>query len=455
MSQFCGCQVKDTKVLRKLVINRIYRRFSTLKSHQGFRRYAINTTWMMAEQLLRIIAGLFVGIWIARYLGPEQFGVFSYVVAFSAIFTGIAKLGLDAIVVRELVNRPELRDVYLGTAFWLKVLGALLAITLISFILPLTSNDAKTNLFIFIVSTGFVFQSFEVVEFYFQSQVMAKIVSICKSVQLALSSIIKIYLVLIQAELLWFVIATALDAVCLGISYLMAYRIKNNTSFYKHFDAEVSKKLLKDSWPLILSSLVVMVYVRIDQVMIKEMLGDYEVGIYSAAVRLSEAFYFLPVLVSASLFPAIINAKKQGLNIYLSRMQRLYTFMIWSAVLIALPTTFLSAWLINLLFGSDYTGADRVLIIHIWASVFVFLAVSSGKYLTNEGKTKKVFARNLIGMVVNIALNFILIPRNGIEGAAVATLISWTISGYIYDFIDKDQYVMACQKTKGFFGVFK
>ncbi|MBD3822795.1 MAG: flippase, partial [Thiotrichales bacterium] len=344
---------------------------------------------MMGEQFLRIIAGLLVGIWVARYLGPEQFGVFSYVLAFTAIFGGIAKLGLDGIMVRELVNHPESRDVYLGTAFWLKIIGALIVIGLMAAIVPFISNNDTTNLFIFIIAVGLVFQSFEVIEFYFQSQVLAKIVSICKVIQLALSSIIKITLVLNEAELLWFVLVTAFDALSLAFGYAVAYSLsKDHRSFYKHFDIGIAKQLLKDSWPLIFSAIVVMIYMRIDQIMIKEMLGEYEVGIYSAAVRLSEAFYFIPTLITASLFPAILNAKSQSEALYKQLLQRLYTFMVWTAIAIALPMTFLSDWLILLLFGQAYLEAGKVLMIHVWSMPFVFLLVASGKWFIAEGLTR-------------------------------------------------------------------
>lgn len=285
-----------------------------LKNHQGFRRYAANTSWMMAEQMLRIIAGLFVGIWVARYLGPEQFGLFSYVLAFTAIFGGIAKLGLDGIMVRELVNHPEKRDTYLGTAFWLKILGAFIVMGLMAAIVPFTRNDATTNLFIFIIAAGLVFQSFEVVEFYFQSQVLAKIVSICKVIQLALSSIIKIYLVLTEAELIWFVLVTAFDALSLAVSFFIAYQLRKNPTFYKHFDLSIAKQVLKDSWPFIFTALIISIYMKIDQVMIMEMLGAESVGHYSVAVTLSTAWYFVPIIIATSLFPAMVSSRKNNLD---------------------------------------------------------------------------------------------------------------------------------------------
>ncbi|MAF16640.1 MAG: O-unit flippase [Marinomonas sp.] len=422
-----------------------------LRNHEGFIKYLRNTSWMMAEQFLRIIAGLFVGIWVARYLGPEQFGIFSYALAFTAIFAGVAKLGLDGIVVRQLVNEPEKKEVYLGTAFWLKIIGAFLAMGVMALIVPFTSNDAITNLFIFIIASGLIFQSFEVVDFYFQSRVMAKIISICKVSQLCLSSCIKIYLVITQSELIWFVLVTTFDAISLSASYFIAYKFRRGSFFYKHFDIGVARRLLKDSWPLIFSAIVVMIYMRIDQIMIKEMLGEYEVGIYSAAVRLSEAFYFIPTLLSISLFPAILSAKKKSEKLYKNRLQLLYTLMVWIAVAIALPLTFLSDWLVIFLFGSAYKESGIILSVHAWSAVFVFLGVSFSKYLIAENLSKIALKRTFLGAIINVVLNIWLIPNYGVLGAAIATLISQLFANYIYDCLDlrlKGQFII---KTKSIF----
>ena len=170
---------------------------------------------MFAEQLLRMIAGLLVGIWVARYLGPEQFGVFSYAIAFASLFSSIAKLGLDGIVVRDLVKEPEQRDCYLGTAFWLKLMGAILMLGIVAISMQLTSSDHLTNLYILIIASGAIFQSFEVVDFYFQSKVLSKFVSICKMTQLFISSLLKLYFIFTGAELIYFVLITIVDQVTL------------------------------------------------------------------------------------------------------------------------------------------------------------------------------------------------------------------------------------------------
>lgn len=426
-------------------------KLTALKNHAGFIRYFKNTSWMMGEQFLRIIAGLFVGIWVARYLGPEQFGLFSYVLAFTAIFGGIAKLGLDGIMVRELVNHPEKRDTYLGTAFWLKILGAFIVMGLMAAIVPFTSNDATTNLFIFIIAAGLVFQSFEVVEFYFQSQVLAKIVSICKVIQLALSSIIKIYLVLTEAELFWFVLVTAFDALSLAVSYFIAYQLRKNPTFYKHFDLSIAKQLLKDSWPLIFSAVFAMIYLRIDQVMIKEMLGVEEVGIYAAAVKLSEAFYFIPALLTASLFPAILNAKKKCETLYITRLQKLYALLIWLSVTAAVIMTFIGQKIIDVLFGVAYYAAGEILVVHIWASIFIFISAGFGRYLMTENLAIINMYRVVFGALINVILNYVFIPTYGAIGAAYATLISLFLVNYVFDILNKRLWMQLRMKIVAFY----
>ena len=407
------------------------------KTHQGFRRYFANTSWMFAEQMLRMIAGLLVGIWVARYLGPEQFGVFSYAIAFASLFSSIAKLGLDGIVVRDLVREPEQRDSYLGTAFWLKLGGALIMLGAVALATQFTSSDRLTNLYILIIASGAIFQSFDVVDFYFQSQVLSKFVSICKMTQLLISSLLKLYFIFTGADLIWFVLVTLVDQLTLALSLYFAYRYQKLGGFYRYFDVTLAKQLLKDSWPLIFSGLVVMIYMRIDQIMIKEMLGEREVGLFSAAVRLSEVWYFIPMIITASLFPSIVNAKKRSEELYYTRLQRLYTIMVWLAIAIALPMTFLSDWLVTLLYGEAYREAGQVLMVHIWAGVFVFLGVASGSWLISENLQWIAFYRTFSGAIINIILNFVLIPIYGLIGAAIATVIAQTMAAFAFDILTK------------------
>jgi O-antigen/teichoic acid export membrane protein len=408
---------------------------------------------MLAEQILRIFAGLFVGIYVARYLGPEQFGVYSYVTAFVTLFAAVAKLGLDSIAVRDLVNHPERRDVYLGTAFWLKLLGALLALGMMAVVVQFTGNDATTNLYIFIIGSGLFFQSFDVVDFYFQSRVLSKYVAAVKMVQLALSSLLKLYLIFIQTDLLWFVVVSVIDQMSLALSLAFAYRRQKIGSFFGHFDRDAAIAMLGNSWPLVLSSIAVTVYMKIDQIMIKEMLGERNVGLYSAAVKLSEAWYFVPVVITAAVFPAIANAKKISKALYYQRLQRLCTLMAWLAIVVALPVTFLADPVVGLLYGPYYRDTGSVLAIHIWGAVFVFLGIASGVFFTVENYTKKTLYRTSLGATSNVLLNLVLIPRYGINGAAAATVLSQFFVNFLYDFFDKNTRDIAIIKMKALFPI--
>lgn len=415
-------------------------------AHRGFIRYFKNTSWMLGEQVLRIVSSLFIGIWVARYLGPDKFGILSYILAFTAIFSIIANLGLDDIIVRELIKHPEKDNTYLGTIFWLKVVGAIMVIGIISIAIQFTSNDEDVNQFIFIISISSVFQSFGVIAFYFQAQVLAKFISICKITQLILSSFVKIYLVLAESELIWFVLAALFDTIMLSVALCVAYQIHGKPGFYKYFDFNVAKYLLKDSWPLILSGIVIMIYMRIDQIMIREMLGEYEVGIYSVAVRLSEAWYFIPMIIANSLFPAILKYKQVGKEIYYQRLQRLYTLMVWLAIAIALPVTFLGNSIVNYLYGEIYYGAGKILIVYIWASIFIFLGVASAQWLIAENFVYFAFLRNAFGAIVNIIMNLILIKKYGAIGAAYATVLATLSAFLICDLFRKETRCMFLMK---------
>ena len=394
---------------------------------------------------------LFVGIYVARYLGPERFGLLSYALSFVGIFVALATLGLDEVVVRELIKTPEQREKILGTSFLLKLVGTLLMWAAILVAIPLTENDLQTNILIIIIAFGTVFQAFNVIDLNFQAKVKSKYVVHAQFVQLIISSIVKIILVVNEAPLIWFASVYSLDVIVLAMGLVFAYLYNGDNIFSWKWSFETSKYLLHDSWPLILAGVVISVYMKIDQVMIKEMLGAKEVGLYAAAVKLSEAWYFIPMAIASSLFPAIINAKVYQKEVYYQRLQKLYDLMVWIAIAIALPTTFLSTLVVEFLYGKEYLGSSSVLIIHIWTAVFVFLGVASSKYLLAENFIKKTFYRTFIGALLNIIMNYYLIGIIGIQGAAISTLVSHFFAAYFYDILDKDLRIMFIMKTKSLF----
>ena len=426
----------------------ILKKIVQLKHHSGFRKYFANTSWLLGERALRIAVSLFVGIYVARYLGPERFGLLSYALSFVGIFVALATLGLDEVVVRELIKTPEQREKILGTSFLLKLVGTLLMWAAILVAIPLTENDLQTNILIIIIAFGTVFQAFNVIDLNFQAKVKSKYVVHAQFVQLIISSIVKIILVVNEAPLIWFASVYSLDVIVLAMGLVFAYLYNGDNIFSWKWSFETSKYLLHDSWPLILTGVAISVYMKIDQVMIKEMLGAKEVGLYAAAVKLSEAWYFIPMAIASSLYPAIINARVFQKEVYYQKIQNLFDLMVWIAVSIALPTTFLSTLVVEFLYGKEYLGSSSVLIIHIWTAVFVFLGVASSKYLLAENFIKKTFYRTFFGALLNIIMNYYLIRIIGIQGAAISTLVSHFFAAYLYDFFDKDLRNMFIFKTK-------
>lgn len=401
--------------------------------NEGFKKYASNTGWLFSEQILRSLSGILVGVWVARYLGPEQFGIYSYAISFVVLFGAIAHLGLQVIVVRELINKPDQEKSMMGTALYMQVVGALVLILLISSILPFTSNDGTTNVYILIIASGLIFQSFQVIDFYFQSKVLARYVSICRLVQLTISSILKIGFVLAEVELIYFVVVLVIDNITLAIALCFAYWKHGGTSFHKFFDLSTFRFLIRESWPLIVANLVHIIYMRIDQVMIKEMMDAASVGVYSAAVRFSEAWYFVPVLIGQSLFPAIINAKKNSNVQYIHRLQILLNVMMAVSVAVGLFFTFYADFLIEFFYGESYKGASTVLSLQVWAGIFVASGVVANKWYIVEGYQKYTMYPTSVGALLNVVLNLLLIPKYGIVGSAVATLVAQMVASVLFN----------------------
>ncbi len=399
-------------------------------SSKGFKKYLANTGWMFFEKVLRILLAFTVSIFLARYLGPSDYGLFNYVLSFTGLFTILSSFGIEGILTRELVKSPDKADELLGTCFRLRLIGSFLSIVLTISAAILIEEPLSTLFLIIIISSGTFFQSITVVEQYFQAKVEAKKNVIAQSSSFFITSVLKIILILFEQPLVMIVFAHVSEFIFLSIGYFIIYFRSGNKFNDWSYSSYSAKKIVKDSWPLMLSGLVISVYMKIDQVMIKNMMTSADVGYYAAAVKLSEAWYFIPMTISASLFPAIINAKSVGRDFYLNRLQKLYDLLAAIAIGIAIPFTIFSDFIIKIVFGSSFMPASSVLTIYIWAGVGTFLGVASSQYLISENLTKLSFYRTLIGMIINVLLNIFLIPRYGINGAAFATLVSYTLATF-------------------------
>lgn len=404
------------------------KKIAQLKANAGFMKYLKNTSWLLGEKVLRIIAALTVGVWVIRYLGPSDYGVLSYAQSFVGIFAAFSTLGLTEILSRDLVKYPQDKNTLIGTSFFLQIMGSVVLMICLFCSFYFNENDELTQKIIIIIGLLTFISSFNVINSYFLSIVKNDAIVIVSVINLILSTLFKLLLIYAEAPLLYFVYVLVFDTVFLALGGVFVY-FKNEQSIFRwKFSLSMAKSLLSDSWPLILNLIFVSIYMRIDQVMIKEFMNSNAVGQYSAAVSLSQAVYFIPSVVGSSLFPAIVNAKKNSESLYFDRVQKLYDLMVVLAIAIALPLTFASDFLVNILFGEEFSQTGSVLSIHIWAGVFVFLGVSGSKWVITENLQRYSSICLGTGMLANIVLNYIMIPNFGIIGAAVATLISQSIS---------------------------
>jgi PST family polysaccharide transporter len=408
------------------------KKLSFLKSSDKLRGIIANTGWLFADRILRMGVGLFVGVWVARYLGVQQFGVFNYATAFVALFSTLSTLGLDAIVVRSIVREPEKRAEILGTAFWLKLLGGIAALVLaVSCIMVVRHDDSLTISLVAILSSVGIFQAFDTIDLWFQSQVQSKYTVIAKNTAFVVITLVKVILISIHAPLIAFAWA-ALGEIGLGaIGLIIYYRVRGYSPWLWPWSLPLAKTLLKESWPLILSGVTIMIYMRIDQIMLGQMVGDKAVGLYSAATRISEVWYFIPMAMASSVSPAIYAAKEVSESLYYRRIEQFLRLLSWLSIVVAVPMSFLSGTIITILFGKSYEASAYILAIHIWASLFVFMGVGTSSWFIAEGLTQFALRRTIIGAITNVFLNIFLIPAYGGVGAAIATVISQAFASFL------------------------
>jgi len=390
-----------------------------------------NTTWQFGDNILRMAVGLVVGVWLARYLGPEQFGLFSYALAFVALFAAVASLGLDDIVVRDIVRNPAHRDGILGTAFLLRLVGGTLSFLIAAgTIFLLRPADGLSRWLVTIIAAGAIFQAFNVIEFWFHSQVRAKYVVLAKNSAFLLCSLIKIVLILTAASLIAFAWVALFEVVAGSVGLVFAYNSRGNRLRDWRGSLKNAAGLLKDSWPLMLSGMVIMVYLRIDQVMLGEMAGNREVGIYSVAVRLSEVWYFVPTAIYWSVFPSIVEAKAANEELFYQRLQQMYNLMALSAYAVAVPVTLLAQWLVPFLFGEPYARGGLMLAVLIWTNVFSSLEIARSSFLTAMNWTRIYLVTVSLGCLLNVVLNYFLIPLYGGMGAVIASLFAYWFAAH-------------------------
>lgn len=417
----------------KKVKTSFFRNFSELK------KYLSNTIWMVSGKAYFIISSGITSILIARYLKPENFGLISYALSLVAIFSPIVTLGIEQILIREIVKDKEKENKLLGTSFFLQLTGgvvSLLALNLISYI---HESSSETRLIIMILSSILIFKSFDVFNYYLQSIAKIKYWSILEGIVFTISMILKLLLIYYQAKVYFFAVAFALEAFLMAIGLIYVYKkiLKQNLFLWK-IDLSILRKLLRESFPLIVSSVMITIYMKIDQVMIKNILDSSQTGLYAVAVKLSELWYFIPVSLVVATYPSLIKSFENNKRKFGKRFKQMNFSLLALSVVLACFIVFFGEKIIDLLYGKEYIDAVGVFKIYIWATIPVVLGLTSSKWLIINGMQKYSMYSTAVGSITNIILNLLFIPSFGIVGSAFATLISYSVSGFFIYLLFKE-----------------
>lgn len=408
-----------------------------------------NIGWLAFDKMIRLCVGVILVAWVARYLEPKQFGLLNFATAFVGLFSAIAPLGLKSIVVRDIVVDPSCREETLGTAAVLQFLAGLFIFGgIVGAIFWFRPDEPVVKLLVAILGSTVLLRFSDVALYWFESQVLSKYVLWVQNGCFLIFAAIKVWLIMSEADLLAFAWATTLEVLIVALLLLVVLSSHGLKLQRLRFSLLRARTLLLDSWPLLLGAIAVTAQLKIDQIMLSKMMTDEAVGIYSVAVRMSELWYFIPMIIVASVFPAILEAKKRGGEQYLRRLQALYSLMTLLSFAISVPMTFISTHIVVALFGLAYFESGQVLAIHIWTSIFVFMGVASNQWFAAENRQILGFQRAVLGAIINIALNYALIPEYGVIGAAFATLLAQISVNLVLDVLQRETYPLFLIKLK-------
>lgn len=386
-----------------------------------------NFFWLSWDQVVRLAVGLFVTTWVARYLGVDGFGKLSFAIAFATLLGGFARLGLEQVLTREIVRTPDRTGVLLGSAFFARMVSGFFAFALLVAVSFVYSSGFDNKLILIVAATS-LFQPLLVTASWFQSKILSKYYVYSLLSAFLIHAGIRVVLILSGVSVVWFAYAFLLESALSGVFALIVYSFKSRALHTWKVSLKQIGSLLKDSWPQILAFLSVTIYMRVDQIMIGSMLGEREVGLYTAALRLSEVWFVVPMALTSTFLPMLVKSKEKTREEYHRRFQLFMDINGMLAYVIAIPVILMSHYMVWVLFGAEYMESVAILRVYVLSCLFVFVGVPSSAYLMNENLLIYTFWSTFFGAVTNLLLNLYLIPEHGPMGAAVATVVSQSIA---------------------------
>jgi PST family polysaccharide transporter len=418
-----------------------------ISSSFNFKLVSKNLTWLFLDKLIRLLLGLYVTSELAKYFNPDTFGLYNYLLAIVSLFGIVGSLGINSLLVVDVVRRPLDHEVLLGSSFRLLKIGSVLAFGLcVLFCYISNINDDLLFRLSLIVSFTLFLKPFDPIRAWFEAKINSRKIIIFEAASFVIFSFLKILMIVEQFKIEYFIWLFLLESISVSlILYLVNENHGVKFSSWRS-NPDVLKSLIKRAWPLLLSNIAIMLYMRIDQIMLMEFSDAKNVGLYSAVVRISELFYVVPMVVSTSLWPYLMKLQEVSVSEYEKRLKMIFTLFNIFSIGISFFISLFSDEIIMYLYGYSYLEAVPILNLHIWATPFVCLGVFSSQWYIVNGCQNINLIWTIIGAVLNILLNIILMPKFGAYGAAVATLFSYSIPVLFLDIFNRKTFKLFTYK---------
>jgi len=414
------------RITKKILPVWLYQRLIGDWDKGGFKKYSSNTSWLFMGKIFSLTVSFFMIAVVARYLGPENLGKLSYAQSFVAIFSVFASLGINQILLRDIVSHPDKETEILGTAFLIKITFGSITTLVTATIAFLTSVDATPAFLILILSLSFILEPFGLTSTVFNARVKAKYTVITQIIISVIIPLIKLIIIFFGKGIIFFALIIVFEILMNAILSLFFYiKIFHHNPVKWKIDFKYGKKLINNSLPMLFAGVSGYLFSRIDQVMLLHMIGPISVGLYQGAVQVTDMLAgFIPGIIIASLVPALINAKNSNLDSYFNRLKQLIIFIFLLSVTIISLIVLLAPWIVGILYGNDFNDSVSILYIYVWSSLLYMIVVILQQHLINENKTDIFLFLSVSTAFINIILNLLFIPIFGTKGAALTTIIS-------------------------------
>lgn len=393
-----------------------------------------NAGWLIGGKIAQMLINLIVGLLTARYLGPSNFGLINYAGAFTAFFSAFCTLGINSVLVREFFAYPDREGRILGTSLFLRAISSFLsAIMIIGIVSIMDAGETDTICVVALSCIGMIFHVFEVFNYWFQSRLQSRVTALCTLAAFIVMAVYKVFLLITGKSVVWFALATSVDYICIGVLLLWAYRKYGGRRL--QVSMAYGKELLNRSKYFILPTLMVAVYAQTDKIMLKQMLGDAQIGYYATAVSLSTVWCFVLQAIIDSVYPSIMEANGQNELLFQKRNKQLYAVVFYVAMAVSLAISVLAEWIVLTLYGKDYLPAATPLRVIVWYTAFSYLGVARNAWIVCKNRQKYLFPVYSFSAAANVILNLMLIPRLGTTGAAIASLSAQMMTTLVFPFV--------------------